>query len=158
MTVVSRRICATPARSASAAWNVIVELVTKPGSDARRELLNIEGVASCLIADESLKTDPCVTFGSGPRLRVYCLHDDEAILGEKASESALTFTPTEGDWRMSLPCAADDLAWVQKSLGERSTRVTAREAGTAVEDEPTSAGADAAAATAVIDREAFLRS
>jgi hypothetical protein len=158
MTVVSRRICATPARSASAAWNVIVELATKPGSAARQELLDIEGVASCLIAEESLKTDPCVVFGSGQRLRVYCLHDDEAIVGEKANEAALTFTPTEGDWRMSLPCAADDLAWVQKSLGERSTHVTAREAGTAVDDGATWAGAIAAPAAAVIDREAFLRS
>jgi hypothetical protein len=158
MTVVSRRICATPARSASAAWNVIVELVTRPGSDARHELLNIEGIASCLIAEESLKTDPCVIFGSGPRLRVYCLHDDVAIVGEKANEAALTFTPTEGDWRMSLPCAADDLAWVQKSLGERSTHVTARETGTVVDDEAASASASATAATAVIDREAFLRS
>ncbi len=158
MTVVSRRIRATPARSASAAWSVITELVTKPGSDARQELVDIEGVASCLIAEESLKTDPCVVFGSGPRLRVYCLYDDQAIAGEKASEGVLTFTPTEGDWRMSLPCAADDLAWVQKSLRERSTRVTAREAGTAVEGEETSAAASAAAPTAVINREAFLRS
>ena len=158
MTVVSRRICATPARSASAAWNVVVELVTKPGSAARQELLNIEGVASCLIAEESLKTDPCVVFGSGPRLRIYCLHDDEAVVGEEANEAALAFTPTEGDWHMSLPCSADDLSWVQKSLGARSTHVTARKAGTAVDDEGTSADASAAAATAVIDREAFLRS
>jgi len=158
MTVVSRRICATPARSASSAWKVIVDLVTTPGSDARRELLNIEGIASCLIAEESLKSDPCVIFGSGPRLRVYCLHDDEAIVGEKANEAALTFTPTEGDWRMSLPCAADDLVWVRKALAERTTRVTAREAGTTVDDEAASAHASPAAATAVIDREAFLRS
>lgn len=94
----------------------------------------------------------------GSRLRVYCLHDDEAVVGEKANEAALTFTPTEGDWHMSLPCAADDLAWVQESLGARSTHVTAREAGTTVDDEGTSADASAVAATAVIDREAFLRS
>jgi hypothetical protein len=157
MTVVSRRVLATPARSASAAWNVIVELVTKPGSAARQELLDIEGVASCLIADESLKADPCVIFGSGPRLRVYCLHDEDAIVGEKASEAALTFTPTEGEWHMSLPCSAEDLAWVEQSLKKRSTHVTAREAGTAVGDEATSASASAAPA-AVINREAFLRS
>lgn len=157
MTVVSRRVVSTPARSASASWDVIVKLITTPGSLARQELQGIEGVASCIIAEESLKTDPCVVFGSGPRLRVYCLYNEDAIAGEDANEAALTFTPTEGDWRMSLPCAADDLEWVKKALGERSTHVTAREAGTAVDD-PQPSNASASSTGAVIDREAFLRS
>jgi hypothetical protein len=156
MTVVSRRVVATPARSASASWDVIVKLVTKPGSPARQELQRIEGVASCIIAEESLKTDPCVVFGSGPRLRIYCLYNEDAIAGEDANEAALTFTPTEGDWRMSLPCAADDLEWVKKALAGCSTHVTAREAGTAVDPEPSNASASSTGA--VIDREAFLRS
>jgi hypothetical protein len=157
MTVVSRRVVATPARSASAAWDVIVKLVTAPGSAARQELQGIEGIASCIIAEESLKGDPCVIFGSGPRLRIYCLYDEDAIAGEDANEAALTFTPTEGDWQMSLPCHADDLEWVEKALRERSTHVTAREAGTPVEAEPANAQASSAAEV-VIDREAFLRS
>jgi hypothetical protein len=156
MTVVSRRVVATPARSASASWDVIVKLVTTPGSPARQELQGIEGIASCIIAEESLKSDPCVVFGSGPRLRVYCLYNEDAIAGEDANETALTFTPTEGDWRMSLPCAADDLEWVKKALSERSTHVTAREAGTAVDPEPSNASAFSTGA--VIDREAFFRS
>jgi hypothetical protein len=156
MTVVSRRIVSTPARSASASWDVIVKLVTAPGSQAREELQRIEGVASCIIAEESLKSDPCVVFGSGPRVRVYCLYNEDAIAGEDANEAALMFAPTEGDWRMSLPCAADDLEWVKKALSERSTHVTAREAGTAVDQEPPNASTSSAAA--VIDREAFLRS
>ena len=156
MTVVSRRVVATPARSASAAWDVIVRLVTASGSPARQELQRIEGIASCIIAEESLKADPCVIFGSGPRLRIYCLYAEDAIAGEDANEAALTFTPTEGDWQMSLPCPADDLEWVEKALRERSTHVTAREAGAPVEAEP--ANAPASAAGAAIDREAFLRS
>ena len=119
MTVVSRRVVATPARSASGAWDVIVKLVTASGSPARQELQGIEGIASCVIAEESLKADPFVIFGSGPRLRIYCLYNEDAIAGEDANETALTFTPTEGDWQMSLPCPADDLAWVEKALRER---------------------------------------
>jgi len=155
MTVVSRRLLATPVRSASAAWDVIVKLVTASGSPARQELQGIEGIASCIIAEESLKADPCVIFGSGPRLRVYCLYNDDAIAGEDANEAPLTFTPTEGDWQMSLPCPADDLEWVKKALKERSTHVTAREAGTPVDAE--SSDPPTASAAAVIDREAFLR-
>src|SRR5262249_55254758 len=98
MTVVSRRIVSTPARSASASWDVIVQLVTAPGSTARQELQGIEGIASCIIAEESLKTDPCVVFGSGPRVRIYCLYNEDAIAGEDANETVLTFMPTEGDW------------------------------------------------------------
>jgi hypothetical protein len=156
MTVDSRRVVATPARSASAAWDVIVRLVTASGSPARQELQRIEGIASCIIAEESLKADPCVIFGSGPRLRIYCLYAEDAIAGEDANEAALTFTPTEGDWQMSLPCPADDLEWVEKALRERSTHVTVREAGAPVEVEP--ANAQASTAGAAIDREAFLRS
>ena len=156
MTVVSRRVVSTPARSASASWDVIVKLVTAEGSPAREELQRIAGVASCLIAEESLKTDPCVVFGSGPRVRIYCLYNEDAIAGEDANEAALRFTPTEGDWQMSLPCAADDLEWVKKVLSERSTHVTAREVGTAVDQDPPDACASSTGA--VIDREAFLRS
>ena len=156
MTVVSRRVTSTPARSASASWDVIVKLVTAAGSPARQELQGIEGIASCIIAEESLKSDPCVVFGSGPRVRIYCLYNEDAIAGEDANEAALTFNPTEGDWQMSLPCAADDLEWVKKALSERSTRVTAREVGTAVYDEPSKAPKSSTGA--VIDREAFLRS
>jgi hypothetical protein len=157
VTVVSRRVVSTPARSASASWDVIVKLVTAEGSPARDELQRIAGVASCLIAEESLKTDPCVVFGSGPRVRIYCLYNEDAIAGEDTNEAVLTFTPTEGDWQMSLPCAVDDLEWVKKALGERSTHVTVREAGSAVDDaHPSSASASSTGA--VIDREAFLRS
>ena len=156
MTVVSRRVLATPARSASAAWDVIVKLVTALDGPARQALQRIEGIASCIIAEEAIKTDPCVIFGSGPRLRIYCLYNEDAIVGEDANEAPLTFTPTEGDWQMSLPCLADDLEWVRKALKERSTHVTAREVGTPVDEEPSDASMSSTGA--VIDREAFLRS
>jgi hypothetical protein len=39
-----------------------------------------------LIAAEAMRDSPIVVHGVGPRLRVYCLYDDEAILGEGVSD------------------------------------------------------------------------
>jgi hypothetical protein len=104
MTVVSRRIAATPARSASSAWGVLVDLIAPNAGSARAELHGISGIGSCLISDEAMKADACVVYGSGPRLRVYCVYDNDAVTGENTNEAALTFNPTAGDWQMSLPC------------------------------------------------------
>lgn len=135
MTVIARRIKATPARSASAAWSVMVNLLAPDTSSAARiELDNISGIASSLISDEALKTSPTVVYGSGPRIRFYCLYDEEAVSGENASESALSFVPTDGDWKMSLPCPAEDLDWVQEALKKKSNRITARDLTAVVDD------------------------
>ena len=74
MTVIARRIKATPARSASSAWSVIVSLLApKADSAARVELENIAGIAGSLISDEAFRSSPAVVYGSGPRIRLYCL-------------------------------------------------------------------------------------
>ena len=157
MTVVARRVAATPARSASEAWSIVVNLIAPAGSSARAELEGIAGVASCIIAEEAMNSDACVVYGVGPRLRVYCVYNDAAIAGEGTHEAPLTFCPTDGDWRMSLPCPADDLDWVQKALAERTTRVVARKAGTDIEEEEADTPA-AAKGAVVVNREAFLQS
>jgi len=157
MTVIARRIKATPARSPSSAWSVIVNLLApKAGSAARVELENIAGIASSLISDEAFRNSPAVVYGSGPRVRLYCLYDEEAISGENASESALSFVPTEGDWKMSLPCLAEDLGWVQEALKKKSSQITARDLATAVDDDECEAQQDAK--NLGIDGEAFLNS
>jgi hypothetical protein len=157
MTVIARRIKATPVRSASSAWSVIVNLLApKAGSAARVELENIAGIASSLISDEAFRSSPAVVYGSGPRVRLYCLYDEEAVSGENASESTLSFVPTEGDWKISLPCLAEDLNWVQEALKKKSSRITVRDLTVAVDDgesesQPTSK-------TLGIDVGAFLNS
>ena len=127
MTVIARRIIATPARPASEAWSVMVNLLAPDQeSNARRELESVSGIASNLIADEAFNGAAAVVYGSGPRIRLYCLYGDKAISADGASESSFAFIPTEGDWLMSLPCPTDDLGWVQEALKQKSTRVTAR--------------------------------
>jgi len=159
MTVVARRIIAVPVRTASDAWAAIVNLLAPgPNSKARSELLHIAGVASALIADEAMKA-PIVVYGSGPRVRIYCLYDEDAITGEAAREETLAFNATEGDWRMSLPCPADDLAWVQDALQKRSSHVTARDMTTTVDAEKSEGdGTVSTDITDIVDTEAFFRS
>lgn len=157
-TVVVRRVVATPGRPAAAAWQVIADLVAAIGSAARAEFNSVAGIAISLIAAESMRASPIVVYGVGPRLRVYCLYDDEAILGEGASEDPLAWCPTDGDWAMSLPCPPDDLSWVQEALADQSDRITARDHGERAPSEPNhSHSKDGVAHSEDVDVEAFLR-
>ncbi len=127
-TVASRTFASTPKRDAAQTWTAIVELLTQGRSGpARTELLAVSGVASSVIADQAPKDAPIVVTCDGPRTRIYCLYDDDAVEGSDANEDALGFDPLEGDWSVSLPCLTDDLSWVQSALKKHSTRITARE-------------------------------
>lgn len=155
-TIVVRRVAATPARSAAEAWVIIADIVAPRGSAARQELDRVAGIGMSLVAAEAMRDSPIVVQGAGPRLRVYCLYDDEAILGEGASEDPLSWCPTEGDWAMSLPCLPEDLSWVQAALSRVSTRITARdqaEAGSSETNSPSKERDD----LGPVDVEAFLR-
>lgn len=127
MSTIARRIRATPERPATEAWAVIVDLISEQGSAARKDLEAVSGIASCLIADETPKESPIVLAGAGPRLRIYCLSDEDAVTGEDADESALSWNPTDGNWKMWLPAAREDLDWVERELAKRGSRVVAYE-------------------------------
>lgn len=156
MTIVARRIRATPERGASDAWQVIVNLIAPKDGSARRELLGIEGIASSIISTESPKSAAMVVRGKGPRVRMYCLYDDEAISGDDANETALAECPTDGDWLMSLPADADDVAWVKDALAKKTVRVTVRNKGEAFDDSEDKSNKVNATESA-INMEAFLR-
>ncbi|MCW5737307.1 MAG: hypothetical protein KIS73_24490 [Enhydrobacter sp.] len=127
-TVASRTFRSTPHRDAMATWRAIVDLLTRDkASAARTELLAVAGVAASVIADQAPKDAAIVTTCDGPRTRIYCVYDDDAIDGADANEDPLGFDPLNGDWRVSLPCLADDLAWVQAALKKHSDRITARD-------------------------------
>ena len=163
MTVVARTLVSRPERSATDTWEQIVALIAPDvGSAARSELGAVAGAVCSCIADQALADDPLVVYGVGPRLRVYALYGDDAVEGERANDSALSWVPTAGDWRMSIPCLADDLAWLQSKLAKVSRRVTARALGTAVagdEDEREGARAMSAPGDAppTVDLNAFFR-
>jgi hypothetical protein len=155
-TVTSRTFKSTPGRDAMATWIAIVDLLTRGQDDAKRtELMAVAGVAASVIADQAPKNEPITSTCDGPRTRIYCIYDDEAIEGSDANEEPLGFDPIKGEWYVSLPCLADDLVWVQGALKKHSTRITARGPGEEVaKDEAATGQANAL----VLDRKAFVGS
>ncbi len=126
-TVASRTFRSAPHRDAATTWKAIVNLLTQGrAGTAHTELLSVLGPAASIIADQAPKDAPIVVTCDGPRTRIYCIYDEDAIEGSDTSEGALGFDPLKGDWCVSLPCSAEDLAWVRKSLAQKSTRITAR--------------------------------
>ena len=92
----------------------------------------------------------------GPRTRIYCLYDDDAIDGSDANEDPLGFDPLKGDWSVSLPSPADDLSWVQDALKVHSDRITARDPNSPVTKDQSRKATDPQ--TLVLDRKGFLGS
>lgn len=132
-TVASRTFMSTPERDAARTWVAIVDLLTQGNAGAAHsELLAIAGIAASVIADQAPKDAAITVTCDGPRTRIYCLYDDDAVEGSDANEDPLGFDPLNGDWRVSLPCLAEDLAWVQSALEKHSTRITARDLNAAV--------------------------
>jgi hypothetical protein len=127
MSAVARRIRAAPERPSTEAWSVITTLISEPGSPAKKELDAVSGIAACLVADETPKALPIVVAGVGPRLRIYCLYDEDAVTGEDADESAVSWNPTHGNWKLWLPAAGEDLDWVKRELAKQSARIVAYE-------------------------------
>ena len=141
----SRVFRSNPHRDALDTWKAIVELLTqgRAGSD-RNELLAVGGAAASVIAEHATKDAAIVVTCDGPRTRVYTLHDDDAIEGSNAKEDALGYDPLKGDWRVSLPCPADDLDWVNNSLKKQSSRITARDSAESIGNETTRAASEGA--------------
>lgn len=158
MSVVSRKVRATPVRSSSETWKVIALLLAPDeSSEAHVELMSVEGTASSLVSSDAIKDAAIVCTGSGPRVRIYCLYGEDAITGDDANESSLQQCPTENDWELSVPCPANDLDWVNRSFKEKSKRIAARDMaerlGPKDEEEKKSSQA-----SATVNTEAFLRS
>ena len=135
-TVLARRVASTPVRTAVETWARIVDIIAPdPESPARKEMAKVVGTACASIASEAPKEAPIVIWGGGPRVRVYCVFDEDAITQDGLNEDALPKSPTEGDWRMSIPFLAEDVAWSGASLAAVSSRVSARSVDDDVADE-----------------------
>jgi hypothetical protein len=157
--VVSRTFRSTPHRDAQETWLAIVDLLTQGRSgSARTELLAVAGIASSVVADQAPKDAAIIVTCEGPRTRVYCLYDDEAIDGGDANEDALGFDPLNGDWHLSLPCLADDLAWMQEALRKHSSRITARDSAAQISTGDSAAAKAASPVALILDPKGFLGS
>ena len=157
VTVARRTFRSTPERSALATWTATVDLLTQVKTgEARAELLSVAGVAASIIADHAPVDAAIVVTCEGPRTRIYCLYDDDAIAGSGANEDPLGFDPLNGDWRVSLPCPAEDLTWVKGALERRSDRITARDLEERVASDKSATGAKGK--PLVLDPRGFLGS
>ena len=154
-TVIVRKIAGSPIRTSSAAWDAICEIVA-PGaaSHARAILSRATGVASSSIASEVIKDRPIVVFGSGPRIRIYGLFDEDAMSGEDINEGPLPEVPTEGDWRMSIPCLDEDFDWCKREIKACAPHISVRRLDDDVPDEERDSSSNN---TVRINMEEFLK-
>jgi hypothetical protein len=139
-TVLARRVASTPVRTAAQTWEKIVEIIAPdPQSPARKELAKATGVACASIASEAPKDAAMVVWGGGPRVRVYCVFDDDAITQDGLNEDALPKSPTEGAWQMSIPCLPEDVKWSSESLAAVSNKISVRSVDEEVADDDSNA-------------------
>jgi len=120
---VRRDIASIPRRSAAETWRAITDLITGSGSVDAATLTAAASVMESLIADEHPANAPIVVKGVGSRLVVYCLFGEDAMDADM-DVPKLNWTPTAGNWAMSAPTDADDVAWMNKTLRERAARIT----------------------------------
>lgn len=126
-TVASRTFRSTPHRDSMNTWLAIIDLLTRGESSVAKDLLlAVKGIAASVIADQAPKDAPIIATCDGPRTRVYCIYDDDAIDGSGENEASLGYDPLNGYWAVSLPCQDSDLHWVQTALKAHGDRITAR--------------------------------
>lgn len=156
-TVASRTFRSSPYRDATETWNAIIELLTQgKETSALRELRAVTGIVASLITDQAPKTAPIIATCDGPRTRIYCLYDEDAIDGSGANEDSLGYDPLWGDWYVSLPCPKVDLTWVQNALKQHSNRITARDLDTGIASDTDTGTAKGQSLT--LDVKGFLQS
>ncbi len=159
---VRRDFRSVPHRDAAATWLAIVDLLTAGGGDAdkRRELLAVTGVVSSAIADQCLLKSPFVVTCDGPRTRIYCLYDDDALDSSAGNEAKLGFDAVKGNWEVSIPVNEEDLSWVRNALKQHSSRIVARDASTGFETEKSASthGTAAKNSPLELDIEGFMKS
>jgi hypothetical protein len=156
MTVVVRRMASSPVRISSDVWSAITALVCRGDKAAIAEFEKVKGVASCLINDEAFANSPMSLKNDGPRLRLYCVHGDDAVSGE-VKESPLSWDPAKGDWTAYLPCLSDDVEVMKKTLRGKSSHFEIYDVEKGVPDEEKAEATSTANEKSAINWEAFKK-
>ena len=123
---IRRDVASIPTRSAEETWRAIIDLVTGVDTVDVDQLDRAGSIMESLIADEHPANVPIVFEGAGPRVVVYCLYDEDAMEAG-LDVDALATNPTAGDWKVTTPCEAKDVGWMNKSLTTRAPRITAHD-------------------------------
>lgn len=120
---VRRDIASVPQRSAKATWERIIALISTDASNDVGQLRAASSVMEALIAEEHPAHVPILVKGCGPRLVIYLKYDRDAL--EHGDEvEPLSWNPTEGDWAITAPTAAEDVSWMNNVLSKRAPRIS----------------------------------
>jgi hypothetical protein len=129
-----RDIASVPLRTGEATWEAIIGLITGPKSVDAAQLTAASSIMAMLISDEIHSGEPLTLVGDSARVVLYCTFGSDAlIMGDEIDP--LPHNPTEGDWALHVPCAADDLDWARKTLLTRAPRITLHKSGEAIADD-----------------------
>jgi len=156
MSTIRRDFLSSPHRTGAETWEAIASLLAPDGTGpARKELLSVTGIAAQIIASESVKDFPIISAGSGDRVRIYCLYNDDAVDPDSANESSLAFDATAKGWKLSIPAEQEDVSWSNAEMAKHSSRITVREKSEQFGEEEQSA---AGSASLELDLKEFLKS
>lgn len=133
MSIVTRKFSACPVRTASQTWEAIMAVIAYD-ENVKRDLSVISGIASSIISEGTPKSDPITIVGTGSRLRIYCLYEEDGST-EDANESPLTWKLFEGEWKIYLPVQKEDLTWITRELKSKGSKFKPYEAGTKIDIE-----------------------
>lgn len=145
MTTTARRVRATPVRTPTDAWAVIVDLLAAADDGMRRHLMQAGNPAAMVISEEHTKAHAMIVSGCGPQVRIYTLHGAHAIEGTGANEQRLAISPSDG-WQLALPAPGTDFDLVASAV-EGIAHVTVYDPA---KSEPTSASESAVEAVGPI--------
>ena len=153
---VRRNIASVPVRSAKDTWRAIVDLVTGDDAIDRHQLDAAASIMESLIADELPATTPIVFKGSGPRVLIYCLYNEDAMEAGIDIDS-LSVNPTAGDWRATAPSEDDDVEWMNDALKARAPRISVHAADQPPADDDETGDAEQTGKALEIDWGALIK-
>lgn len=139
---VRRDIASIPKRSAAQTWKTIIDLITGTDTVDKKTLENAASIMESLIADEHPGKKPIVLKGAGNRLVIYLLYGENAMEADLEVDK-LGWNPTAGDWSMTAPCDADDVAWMNNALNDRAPRIKVHDVDAAIGEEESASGEQA---------------
>ncbi len=131
---IRRKISSIPQRSADETWNLIIDLITGPGSIDTKQLEDARGVMTSLITDELYDDEPIIIVGHSHRLVIYLLYGLDSIESEDDIDS-IDWNPTSDDWTIYVPCDEGNIDWVKKSFKQNTSRFIAHKIGESLEKE-----------------------
>ena len=134
MSVVTRKFAASPAHPAAEVWTAIVSAIAGDNAQVRTQLNSVTGVAASIIAERTPESFPITVVGSGSRLRIYCLYDDDAV-SEDVHEDPISWNLFESDWQVYFPAEKADLDWINQILKDKGKHFFSYQTGDKIKGE-----------------------